>query len=169
MSGELPEDCSFCGRESTGPCQCCKVCGCVNTPCACDYDLSTPEGRRDFEKYGEAFVQIRVEPERQILPGVYVSPAPCLSSRWFEARIDSTPERPVWTQESCGLDFDHEGPHHSANGFFWETGQVTPGQMPRAHTVSRKKCSLLSIVRVFFGGRRHTSRPEAGAKTGRAG
>ena len=105
--------------------------------------------------------------ERQIAPGVYVSPAPCLSSRWFEAQIDSTAERRVMSQESCRLDFDHEGLHRSANGWTWLTGQVTPVEFPRAYAVPRKKCSLLSIVRVFFGGRRHTSRPEAGAKTGR--
>jgi hypothetical protein len=51
-------------------------------------------------------------------------------------------------------------------GFTWPERDAIPVWIPPAHEVPRKKCSLLSIVRVFFGGRRHTSRPEAGAKTG---
>lgn len=63
-----------CGRDGVWSCPCCKTCGCINTPCECDFDLSTAEGRRDFEKYGEAFVAIDTETALTMLPPLPFKP-----------------------------------------------------------------------------------------------
>lgn len=62
MTDDTEGLCPVCGRDATTPeaCPCCKGCGSINTPCACEFDLSTEQGRSDFFKYGEAFHPMKV-------------------------------------------------------------------------------------------------------------
>ena len=143
MSDDLGDDldglCPVCGRETMEGqvCACCKKCGSVLTPCACEFDLSTATGQRDFEKYGEMFipiVPIRFEPapgERPPMEMRYsrllqqvphalrgldylVDAGRCEAATQIEMPIDK-----ALATHRCALREGHDGEHRGQDGTTW--------------------------------------------------
>jgi len=150
--------CPCCGRETMEGqvCACCKKCGSINTPCACEFNLLTPEGQRDFFKYGETFVPIVFsEPapgERPPMEMRYsrllqqvphamrgltylVDAGRCEASTQIETLIDK-----ALATHRCALREGHEGDHRSQDGATWSNGPCEVRAVVKNEVYSPVQC-----------------------------